>query len=449
MKLNKTFLVAGALAATAAVGYAQMSGYTQQGLPNSKAAQTFLQVYDALNQLYLTKPDDDKLLEGAINGMIASLDDPFTYYSKPDENAIDTQNLAGEFYGIGVQLTAANADGTGGKVDTVFKVGAAAQAGVQAGDTFLKVGDKDVSTAKLNDIVKLIRGEKGTKVTITFGRGGAGAGAGSTGQVSTYNVTMERQPVTIVSVEETVLPNNIGYIALNTFYNQQVNQQFQAAVADMKKKGVQKLVLDLRDNGGGLLNSGIFVADQFLQSGKIVSVRDRSGKTDVIGEAKNQPTDYTGQLVVLINKNSASASEIVAGALQDSKRAQIVGEQSFGKGVGQQVVSTIDGGRVAVVNFTWITPDGHEIQKKGITPNVVVADNRRPTPINFSGSGVPAGSKLTLNVAGKPVEVTADKDGKFTYTGAVARPVTSATQGEAVVDLKTDAELQKALTLFK
>jgi len=447
--MNKTFLVAGALAATAAVGYAQMNGYTQQGLPNSKAAQTFLQVYDALNQLYLTKPDDDKLLEGAINGMIASLDDPFTYYSQPEDNAIDTQNLAGEFYGIGVQLIAGNADGTGGKVDTVFKVGAAAQAGVQAGDTFLKVGDKDVSTAKLNDIVKLIRGEKGTKVTITFGRGGSGAGAGSSGQASTYNVTMERQPVTIVSVEQSVLPGNVGYIALNTFYNQQVNQQFQAAVADMKKKGVQKLVLDLRDNGGGLLNSGIFVADQFLQSGKIVSVRAGSGKTDVIGEAKNQATDYTGQLVVLINKNSASASEIVAGALQDSKRAQIVGEQSFGKGVGQQVVTTVDGGRVAIVNFTCITPDGHEIQKKGITPNVAVADNRRPIPLNFSGSGVPAGSKLTLNVAGKPVEVTADKEGKFTYTGAIARPVTSATQGQAVVDLKTDAELQKALTLFK
>ena len=449
MKMNKTFLVAGALAATAAVGYAQMNGYSQQGLPSSKTAQTFLQVYDALNQLYLTKPNDDKLLQGAINGMIASLDDPFTYYSQPEDNAIDNQNLAGEFFGIGVQLTAGNADGTGGKVDTVFKVGAAAQAGVQAGDTFLKVGDKDVSTSKLNDIVKLIRGEKGTQVTITFGRGGAGAGAGSTAPASTYSVTMERQPVTIVSVEQSILPGNVGYIALNTFYNQQVNQQFQKAVADMKQKGVTKLVLDMRDNGGGLLNSGIFVADQFLQSGKIVSVRDRSGKTDVIGQAKKDASHYTGQLVVLVNKNSASASEIVAGALQDAKRAQIVGEQTFGKGVGQQVVSTIDGGRVAVVNFTWITPGGHEIQKKGITPDVVVADNRRPTPLNLSGSGAPAGTKLTVTVGGKPIEVTADKDGKFTYTGAVARPLTSATQGEAVVDLKTDAELSKAITLFK
>ncbi|GGQ93377.1 S41 family peptidase [Deinococcus ruber] len=448
--MNKTVLVVGVLAATAAVGYAQMNTYSAaQVLPNSKSAQTFLQVFEGLNQLYLTKPDDDKLLRGAINGMIASLDDPFTYYEQPEDNAVDSQNLAGNFYGIGIQLTAANADGTGGKVDTVFKVGAAAQGGVQAGDVFLKIDGKDVTTAKLNDIVKLVRGEKGTKVTVQFGRGGANASAGTSASASSYTVTMERQPVTIVSVEQTMLPNNVGYIALNTFYNQQVNQQFQAAVADMKKKGVQKLILDLRDNGGGLLNSGIFVADQFLQSGTIVSVRDRSGKTDVIGSAKKDATDYTGKLVVLVNKNSASASEIVAGALQDTKRAQIIGEQSFGKGVGQQVVNTLDGGRVAIVNFTWITPNGHEIQKKGITPDVVVADNRRPTPLNFSGSGVPAGSKLTIQVAGKPVVVTADKDGKFTYTGDVARPVTSATQGEAIVDLKTDAELQKALDVLK
>jgi len=440
----------GVLAATAAVGYAQINTYSAaQVLPNSKSAQTFLQVFEGLNQLYLTKPDDDKLLRGAINGMIASLDDPFTYYEQPEDNAVDSQNLAGNFYGIGIQLTAANADGTGGKVDTVFKVGAAAQGGVQAGDVFLKIDGKDVTTAKLNDIVKLVRGEKGTKVTVQFGRGGANASAGTSASASSYTVTMERQPVTIVSVEQTMLPNNVGYIALNTFYNQQVNQQFQAAVADMKKKGVQKLILDLRDNGGGLLNSGIFVADQFLQSGPIVSVRDRSGKTDVIGSAKKEASDYTGKLVVLVNKNSASASEIVAGALQDTKRAQIIGEQSFGKGVGQQVVNTLDGGRVAIVNFTWITPNGHEIQKKGITPDVVVADNRRPTPLNFSGSGVPAGSKLTIQVAGKPVVVTADKDGKFTYTGDVARPVTSATQGEAIVDLKTDAELQKALDVLK
>jgi carboxyl-terminal processing protease len=449
VKLNKMFLVVGALAATAAVGYAQLNDYTQAKLPSSKEAQTFVQIYGAINDLYLTKPDSNKLLQGAINGMIGSLNDPFTYYIEPETNAVSAQDLAGEFFGIGIQLTAANADGTGGKVDTVFKVGAAAQAGVQAGDTFLKIGDKDVSAAKLNEIVRLVRGEKGTKVTVTFGRGGADAGAGSAAQASSYSVTMERQPVTIVSVEKAMLPGKVGYIALNTFANEKVNQQFQAALVDMEKQGVGKLVLDLRDNGGGLLDSGIFVADQFLSSGKIVSLRDRSGQTEVAGEARKQATDYTGKVVVLVNKNSASASEIVAGALQDSKRAQVVGEQSFGKGVGQRVVSTVDGGKVAVVNFTWITPGGHEIQKKGITPDVKVADTRRPTPLNFSGSGVPAGSKLSIMVAGKPVEITADKEGKFTYTGTVVRPLTSSTQGEAVVDLKTDSELQKALALLK
>ncbi|MGI8746775.1 MAG: S41 family peptidase [Deinococcus sp.] len=438
MSRKQILLVAGTLAATAAVGYAQMGGYTSNLLPSSKSAQAFYQVYEALNKLYLTKPNPDKLLQGAVQGMVGSLNDEFTYYEPPENNVTDQQDLAGKFFGIGVQLTAANPDGTGGKVDTVFKVGAAAQAGVQSGDTFLKVGGKDVTTLKLTEIVRLIRGEQGTRVNITFGRGS-----------STYAVTLERQPVTIVSVEQTMLPGGIGYIALNTFYNLKVNEQFQAAVQSMEKRGVSKLVLDLRDNGGGLLGSGIFVADQFMQGGTIVSLRDRDGKITDKAEAEKQPGDYTGKLVVLINKNSASASEIVAGALQDSKRATIVGEQSFGKGVGQQGVQLVDGSKVNIVNFVWLTPLGREIHKKGITPDVVVADNRRPTPLNLSGSGVPAGAKLTINVAGKPVEVTADKEGKFSYTGEVVRPARSGTQGEATVDLSKDAELNKALGLLK
>lgn len=435
--------MAGALSLTAAVGYAQFNTLGAQSLPSTKAAQSFLQTYQALQQLYLTKPDDDKLLRGAITGMIGSLDDEFTYYAPPEDNAVDQQNLAGQFYGIGVQLIANNTDGSGGKIDTVFKVGAAAQAGVQVGDVFVKIGDKDVTSAKLNEIVRLVRGEKGTKVNITFRRG-AGGSAGST-----YTVSMERQPVTIVSVEKAVLPDNVGYIAINTFYNEQVDAQFKAAVADMKKRGISKLVLDLRDNGGGLLNSGITVADQFLQTGKIVSLRNRSGQTVVAGEAEKESSDYTGQLVVLMNKNSASASEIVAGALQDLGRAKIVGEQSFGKGVAQQVISTADGGRLAVVNSAWLTPKGREIQKKGITPDLVVADNRRPTPLNVSGSGAPANTKITITVAGKPVEVTTDKEGKFSYVSEVARPVTSSTQGEAVVDVAKDAELSAAIKQFR
>ncbi|WP_291423544.1 S41 family peptidase [Deinococcus sp.] len=411
-----------------------MGGYTSSSVGNTTTGKALLQVLNDLNRYYLYPVDQEKLLRGAINGAVGSLDDQFTYYTEPSNNEIDQQNLSGQFYGIGIQLISANADGTGGKVDNVFKGGAAAASGVQIGDVFVKVGDKNVVTAKLDDIVKQVRGEKGTPVTVTFARDG-----------KPYTVRMERQPVNIVSVEETVLPGNIGYIALNTFYNDKASEQFRAAVADMKKKNVKALILDLRDNGGGLLSAGIDVADQFLQSGPIVSLRERGGKPQVYGKATRQSSDYTGKLVVLVNKNSASASEVVSGALQDTKRATIIGEQTFGKGVAQVPIELPDGGKIAIVNSAWITPLGREIHKKGITPDLVVRDTRYTVPLNFIGSGAEPGTRLNLTVEGKPVTVTADKDGKFTYTGEIRRPVHSTTQGEAVVNVNNDAILKKAL----
>ncbi len=431
-------LVAGSLAATAAVGYAQLGGYTQADLTRTDTGRAFLQVLGELQRSYLYPIDQDKVLRGAINGALGSLDDEFTYYSEPADTAIDTQNLQGEFGGIGVTLVAANPDGTGGKIDNVYKGGAAADNGVQIGDVFVKIGDTDVMTSKLDEIVRLVRGPKGSTVNVTFARNG-----------KPYTVKMERRQVTIVSVEQTVLPGNVGYIALNTFYNEKASEQFRAAVASMKQKGVQKLILDLRDNGGGLLNAGVDVADQFLGSGNIVSLKDRTGRAQVYGRASTRPTDYTGKLVVLVNKNSASASEVVAGALQDLKRATVIGEQTFGKGVAQIPVNTVDGGKVAIVNSAWLTPQGREIHKKGIKPDVTVADTRSTTPFNFSGSGLTPNAKVTLTVEGKPVTVTADKEGKFTYTAEVKRPVRSTTQGEATVDLAGDAILRRAVETLK
>lgn len=431
-------LVAGSLAATAAVGYAQLGGYTQADLTRTDTGLAFLQVLGELQRSYLYPIDQEKVLRGAINGALGSLDDEFTYYSEPVDNAIDAENLAGEFYGIAVQLVAANPDGKGGKVDNVFKGGAAADAGVQIGDVFVKIDDKEVLDSTLNEIVRLVRGKEGTTVTITFARNG-----------KPYTVKIPRRKFVSISVEQTVLPGNIGYIALNTFYNEKVSEQFRAAIASMKQKGVQKLILDMRNNGGGLLNAGVDVADQFLGSGNIVSLKDRTGRSQVYGRASNRPTDYTGKLVVLVNKNSASASEVVAGALQDMKRATIIGEQTFGKGVAQIPVDTVDGGKVAIVNSAWLTPQGREIHKKGITPDIAVKDTLNATPFNFSGSGLTPNARVTLTVEGKPVTVTADKDGKFTYTAEAKRPVRSAVQGEATVDLAGDAILRRAVETLK
>lgn len=426
-------LIGTVIAATAAVGYAQWGGYSSSDLGKTKVGQSFLHTLSAIKSLYLYPIDEEKLIRGALIGAVSSLDDEFTYYEEPKSNEVSSQDLTGQFFGIGVTL-GTNTDGKGGKVDNVFKGGAAAAAGVQVGDIFIKVGDKDVRNSTLGEIVSLVRGKQGTKVTILFSRNG-----------KPFTVTIERQPVNVVSVEKTIIKGNIGYISLNTFYNEKASEQFRAAIAEMKKKGIQKLIVDLRDNGGGLLDAGVDVADQFLNKGPIVSLKQKDGEARVFGTAYDTATDYTGKLVVLVNKNSASASEVVSGALQDNKRALIIGEQTFGKGVAQRPITLPDGGRLAVVNSEWLTPLGRQIHKKGITPDIVVKDTRYPVPLNFIGSGVPAGSKVTLQVGGKPVVVTADKDGKFSYTAPVKRLRRSPVQGEAVLDIPNDAILKKAI----
>lgn len=437
MKRNQLLLLSGALLGTAAVGYAQMAGYSSRDLLRSDAGRSFVQVLDLLERDYLYDYDREAVMRGAIQGALGALNDQFTYYEAPADNEIDAANLEGQFYGIGVALEA-DRSGKGVRVGTVYQGGAAFEAGVQMGDTFLKVDDKDVRTATTTEVVKLVRGQKGVPVTITLARNG-----------TPYTVTMKRKEVPNISVESTVLDGNVGYIALTSFYNKRAAEQFNAAVQQMKARGVTKLIVDLRDNGGGLLNAGVDVADQFMDSGPIVSLLYKDGKSRVFGDASAQATDYKGDLVVLVNHNSASASEVVSGALQDVERATVIGEKTFGKGVAQLPSDTADGGRVAIVNSEWVTPDGRRINKEGILPDILVKDTRFPVPLNFAGSGAKPGTELTMLVNGEEVKVKADEDGVFKYVGDYPRRERSSVPGEATVDLKGDQELRAALQFFE
>ena len=434
---NKLWIVAGALAATTAVGYAQFRTQDTSGALSSKTGQAFLQALGDLQQDYLKPVDRDKLLQGAIKGMAGSLNDKFVYYFPPEDAGMQDEDLKGEFFGIGALIGSAGTDGNGAQIQGVYKDQPAARAGLQAGDKILKVNGEDVSQLNFQKVVSKIRGPNGTVVKLELGRGN-----------STYTANITRSPITIVSVETATLPGNVGYVALNTFANEKVFQQFSDAVNAFEKKGVTKLVLDLRDNGGGLLNAGIFVADKFLQQGPIVSLRARDQKPEVVGSAKKQADDYTGKLVVLINANSASASEIVAGALQDYNRATVVGEKSFGKGVAQSIDKLPDGSQLWIVSNEWLTPKGRGIQDKGIVPDVKVADTRYPTPISLSGLGLTPNQKVTVTLGGRTLDLNADKDGKLSFTETPKRPPTSGVQGEAVVNPKTDAELARALDIL-
>lgn len=429
-------LLSGALAGTAAVGYAQMSGYKATDLLNTEAGRSFMVVLDQLNANYLYDVDREAVMRGAIHGALGALKDDFTYYEEPSDNAIDRQNLSGTFYGIGVLLEG-DRSGRGVRVGTVYQGGAAFEAGVQMGDVFLEIDGKDVRDSTTTDVVRLVRGEEGKPVQVMFARGG-----------KPYTVTMTRKPVSNVSVETAILDGNVGYIALTSFYNEKASAQFREAVRKMQAAGVNKLIVDMRDNGGGLLQAGVDVADQFMNEGPIVSLRNRSGRTQLYGAATDRGTDYEGELVVLVNRNSASASEVVSGALQDVGRAQIIGEKTFGKGVAQTPITTPDGGRVNIVSSEWVSPGGRRINKEGITPDVLVKDSRRFTPLNFIGSGAQPGTEMILTVNGEEVKVQANSEGQFEYVGELPRRERSSVPGEATVDLESDQQLRAALEYF-
>ena len=444
MKPNRVF--SALLAAAAALAIAQFGPTGVQGFaedPNGRAA---VETYEIIKNHYLKKlgPDDLKrVLEGAIRGQVDALDDPFTSYSPPRRSRIRNEDVQGEFYGIGVVIQAARPDGTGAKILTVFRGGPAFRAGLKAGDEIVEVDGEDVTELDLFDIVAKIRGPKGTTVEIGVRRKGSRA---------VLRFKIPREKIEIVSVSKAMLPGQVGYVAIETFLNVKVIDQLKAAIEELKKQGAKKLVLDLRDNGGGLLDQGCQVADAFLDRGVIVYTRSRD-VTRPFCEASPERL-WSGPMVVLVNGNSASASEIVSGALQDYGRAPIVGEKTFGKGVGQNVFTLANGGELTLVTFEWLTPKRRAIHEEGITPDYLVKDTRFPEPLAFEGLGAPPGGEVELIVRDAEGRVTkrltakVDEEGRFSRSEEVPPRRTSDVPGEALIDLENDAILQKALELL-
>ena len=369
--------------------------------------------------------------------MVTALDDPFTSYSPPIDVHIRDEDVHGEFFGIGVQIAPANPDGTGAKIVNVFRGGPAYEAGLRIGDVIVEVDGENISEMPLYDIVSKIRGPKNTKVVLGIRRSGSNA-------ILKFEIT--RRKIEIVSVSKAMLPNGVGYVAIETFLNVKVNNQLHQAINDLKSQGAKKIILDLRDNGGGLLDQGCQVGDAFLQKGVIVYTRDRKA-TRAYCEAG--PRIYwDGPMVVLVNHGSASASEIVSGAIQDDGRAKIIGEQTFGKGVGQNVFTLANGGELTLVTFEWLTPKKRSIHEKGITPDIEVRDNRFPTPLAFEGVGAEPGSEVKIIVGDKTYTAVADEDGKFSFSEELPPRKLSDVQGEALLDADHDAILKKALEVL-
>lgn len=424
----------------AALVYAQLSRPSLESFSRNPNAQAFLETYQAIQDDYLDKLDQkqlDKVLEGGIQGLVAALNNEFSSYVSPDEAKSDDEFRRGEFYGIGATL----GPGEGGKGAVILQLirgKPAFNAGIQVGDNIVEVNGEDVTAQTSGQIRNKIVGPLGTKVTVGVKRAGSDV---------TLRFEMIRQKIEVTTVTKALLPGNIGYVSLETFQTDKGNDQLTAAIKDLKAQGAQKLILDLRDNGGGQLQQACLVASDFIQSGPIVFQRTRQ-RTQLVCEADGKPA-WTGPLVVLINRNSASASEIVSGAIQDTKRAKIIGEQSFGKGVGQYVRPLSNGGELILVTFEWLTPLKRGIQKKGITPDLVVKDTRFQTPLSFTGTGAKPGDTVTMTIGGQTYTAKVGTDGKFSFSQPVPTPTVAAQPGQALLDLDKDAILKRAVDELK
>lgn len=326
-----------------------------------KSLNLFGDVFEQVRANYVEPVEDKKLIEYALNGMLVNLDPHSSYMTDEETKAMNIQNK-GEFGGLGIEVTMEN-----GVVKVVSPIDdtPAARAGVQAGDLIVEIDAQQVMGMTLSDAIDKMRGKVGTEIILTIIR---------TGAKEPLKIKLLRDIIQIQSVKSRVENGNIGYIRITTF-NAQTFTGLKKAFADIDKQTGGKTigyVLDLRNNPGGLLEQAIAVSDAFLDKGEIVSTRGRN--PDDMRRDNATPGDMAKGLpvVTIINGGSASASEIVAGALQDHKRAILMGTQSFGKGSVQTLFDVPGGGSIKLTTARYYTPSGRSIQAKGIAPDITV-----------------------------------------------------------------------------
>jgi carboxyl-terminal processing protease len=392
---------------------------------------TFSEVLNQVQKHYVdeTKPKD--LIQGAIRGMLSTLD-PHSAYMTPEmykEMQVETK---GEFGGVGIQI---------GVKDSRLAVIApiegtpAHRAGIKAGDFIVKVNDDTTKDLTLMDAVQKMRGPKGSKVNLTIQRDGT---------PDPLVFTLVRDTIKIESVKSKVI-ENLGYVRLTQF-QEATGRDLSKAIKQFREQKVQGTILDLRNNPGGLLTAAVDVSEQFLPSGKlVVYTKSREGKKDEwFAKSKDQMEDLP--VIILVNEGSASASEIVAGALQDWGRAVIVGTTSFGKGSVQTILPLGDGSGLRLTTAKYYTPKGRSIQSTGITPDIVV---KLPAPATPK-----AGEKEVDPKAGKPSngkEAAPHNEKSPGEAGSKngTPPQTPPTDTAGDPSLEQDVQLQKAVELLK
>lgn len=345
--------LAGALVVLLAGGVVSCSVF------KSEESQKMELLNSLIDRYYIGDVDETDLSEGVYKGYIEGLGDPYSVYYDEEETKQMSESLSGEFGGVGALMSQDRETG----VITVLQVydGSPAQeAGMRDGDTLYKVEGEEVTGEDLSDVVSKVKGEKGTQVTLTVLRADTG---------DEEELTITRDTIEVQTVSHEMKENNVGYIRITEF-DTVTYEQYKEALEDLEDQGMERLIVDLRSNPGGNLDTVCDILDLMLPEGLIVYTEDKNGeREEYTSDEENQ---FDKPLVVMMNGYSASASEIFAGAIQDYGLGQIVGTQSYGKGVVQSVFDLQDGTSVKLTIAEYFTPNGRSIDGEGITPDVEV-----------------------------------------------------------------------------
>lgn len=319
-------------------------------------------VYQVLNEGYVQPVEKEKLLSGAVNGMMQALDDPYSTYMSPEEAKSFEENISASFVGIGAEIQEVE-----GKIVVIspIKGSPAEKAGIKPNDRILKVGDTSLEGMKANEAVKVIRGEKGSKAELTVER---------PGEAEELNITIIRDTIPMETVYGEMKENQIGLIQIAKF-SETTATEFAKHLKELKDQGMKGLVIDLRQNPGGLLDVSFEMAEMLVPADKtVLQVEFRDGSKEVYrSKGSGSNPDVSGiNVVALVDEGTASAGEILAGALQESAAVKLVGQKTFGKGTAQTVTEFKDGSNIKYTNAKWLTPSGKWIHKTGIEPDVAV-----------------------------------------------------------------------------
>ena len=314
------------------------------------------QLAKTVKQNYYTDVDENDVMQGAMKGYVAGLDDPYSQYMTDEEYSAYQTDEAGQTIGIGVTVQQ-NEDGYL-QVVSVSDDSPAKDAGIQAADVILKVGEDDVAELGYAGAVAEVRGEAGTTVTLTIQRGD-----------QTKELEVERRSMDVTTAQGKMLDGNIGYIRISAFKGN-TPEQFQAIFDQLVQDGAKALVFDLRDDGGGLVDVTCNILDELLPEGLIVYTEDKYGnRQEEYSDAEHY---FDGKMAVLVNGNSASASEIFAGAIKDYGVGTLIGTQTFGKGIVQSLFPLSDGSAIEITVSRYYTPAGNNIHEVGIAPDIVL-----------------------------------------------------------------------------